>query len=112
DRIYDVLLALNRFPGHDTATTRVLFVNFGEKEELFCLGLASRLREEGISTEIYPDPDKLKKQMKYADQKQIPLVVLAGENEIGSGILTVKNMKTGEQMNLTPGQLVNFCKET
>lgn len=112
DRIYDVLLALNRFPGHDTATTRVMFVNFGEKEELFCLGLASRLREEGISTEIYPDPDKLKKQMKYADQKQIPLVVLAGENEIGSGILTVKNMKTGEQMNLTPGQLVNFCKET
>ncbi|MDX9907661.1 MAG: His/Gly/Thr/Pro-type tRNA ligase C-terminal domain-containing protein, partial [Bacteroidales bacterium] len=112
DRIYDVLLALNRFPGHDTATTRVMLVNFGEKEELFCLGLASRLREEGISTEIYPDPDKLKKQMKYADQKQIPLVVLAGENEIGSGILTVKNMKTGEQMNLTPGQLVNFCKET
>ncbi|HPI87206.1 MAG TPA: histidine--tRNA ligase [Bacteroidales bacterium] len=112
DRIYDVLLALNRFPGHDTATTRVLFVNFGEKEELFCLGLASRLREEGISTEIYPDPDKLKKQMKYADQKQIPLVVLAGENEIGSGILTVKNMKTGEQMNLTPGQLVNYCKES
>lgn len=111
DRIYDVLLALDRFPGHKSATTQVMFVNFGEKEELFCLGLASMLRGEGISAEIYPDQDKLKKQMKYADQKQIPLVVLAGENEIGSGVLTLKNMKTGEQMSLSPGQLVNICKE-
>jgi len=107
DRIYDVLLALNRFPEHDISKTQVLLVNFGEKEELYCLKLAVQLREAGISTEIYPDGSKLKKQMKYADQKQIPFVVLAGENEIASNVLTVKNMKTGEQENLSPEQLIS-----
>lgn len=111
DRIYDVLLALNRFPDCDISGTRVLFVNFGEKEELFCLELADRLRKEGISVEIYPDQGKLKKQMKYADQKQIPFVVLAGENEISTGILTVKNMKTGEQFNWPADQLIKNVKE-
>jgi histidyl-tRNA synthetase len=110
DRIYDVLLALNRFPEHDISKTQVLLVNFGEKEELFCLKLADQLRRAGISTEIYPDPGKLKKQMKYADQKQIPYVVLAGENEISSGVLTVKSMQTGEQENLSPEMLVNKVK--
>jgi len=110
DRIYDVLLALNRFPEHDISTTQVLLVNFGEKEELFCLKLAVQLREAGISTEIYPDRGKLKKQMKYADQKQIPYVVLAGEDEIASGHLTVKNMKTGNQNTLTPLQLIEIVK--
>ncbi len=110
DRIYDVLLALNRFPEHDISKTQVLLVNFGEKEELFCLKLAVQLREAGISTEIYPDRGKLKKQMKYADQKQIPYVVLAGEDEIASGHLTVKNMKTGGQNTLTPLQLIEMVK--
>lgn len=110
DRIYDVLLALNRFPEHDVSKTRVLFVNFGEKEEKYCLRLAVQLRESGIVTEIYPDPGKLKKQMKYADQKQIPYVVLIGEDEISSGSLTVKNMKSGEQNTLTAEQLIRQIK--
>jgi histidyl-tRNA synthetase len=106
DRIYDVLLALNRFPEHDVSNTRVLLVNFGGQEEMYCLKLAVRLRAAGISTEIYPDQGKLKKQMKYADQKQIPYVVLIGENEIASGILTLKEMKSGQQENLTPDELI------
>ena len=110
DRIYDVLLALNRFPEHDISKTQVLLVNFGEQEEKFCMKLAVRLRESGISTELYPDAGKLKKQMKYADQKQIPYVVLAGENEIASGILTVKNMQTGEQESLSPEMLISKIK--
>lgn len=110
DRIYDVLLALNRFPEHDISTTRVLLVNFGENEEKFCLKLALRFRESGISTEIYPNQGKVDKQMKYANKKRIPFVVLAGENEINSGILTVKNMETGEQHKLTPEQIIEKVK--
>jgi histidyl-tRNA synthetase len=106
DRIFDVLLATNRFPEHDTSNTEILLVNFGETEEKYCLRLAVRLREAGIPTEIYPDPGKLKKQMKYADQKQIPYVVLVGENEIASGLLAVKNMKTGEQNSWSVERLI------
>jgi histidyl-tRNA synthetase len=111
DRIYDVLLALNRFPENEVSNTRVMFVNFGGKEEKFCLPLASQLRETGIVTEIYPDSGKMKKQLKYADQKQIPYVVLVGENEISSGSLTVKNMKSGEQTSMTVAQLIMQVKE-
>jgi histidyl-tRNA synthetase len=68
------------------------------------------LRESGISAEVFPDAGKLKKQMKYADQKQIPFVVLVGENEISSGMLTVKNMKTGEQNSWTALQLIEDVK--
>ena len=110
DRIYDVMLALERFPDNDISKTQVLLVNFGETEEKYCLRLAVRLRESGISTEIYPDQGKMKKQMKYADQKMIPYVVLAGENEIADGRLTVKNMKTGEQNTLTAEQLITLIK--
>jgi histidyl-tRNA synthetase len=112
DRIYDVLLALNRFPENEVSKTRVLFVNFGEKEEKYCLHLAVQLREAGIITEIYPDPGKMKKQFKYADQKQIPYVVLIGEDEISSGSLTVKNMKSGEQKTMTVEQLISMIKDT
>jgi histidyl-tRNA synthetase len=110
DRIYDVLLASNGFPEHYISNTRVLIVNFGEAEEIFCLQLGVQLRESGISTEIFPDAGKLKKQMKYADQKQIPFVVLVGENEIKSGMLTVKNMKTGDQNTWTVSQLIETIK--
>ena len=112
DRIYDVMLTLNRFPEHDITGTQVLLVNFGEKEELFCIKLADRLRKAGIVTEVFPDQGKLKKQMKYADQKKIPYVVLAGENEINSGILTVKNMISGEQESLTADQFIKKLQET
>jgi histidyl-tRNA synthetase len=111
DRIYDVLFALNRFPENEVSKTRVMFVNFGEGEEKFCLPLATQLRKSGIVTEIYPDSGKMKKQLKYADQKQIPFVVLVGENEIISGNLTVKNMKSGEQSSLTIEQLILLAKE-
>ncbi|MBW6460153.1 MAG: histidine--tRNA ligase [Bacteroidales bacterium] len=107
DRIYDVLLALNRFPDDYQAGSRILFVNFGETEEKFCLPLASKLRKSGISAEIYPDAAKLKKQMKYADDKKIPFVALIGENEMRSGLLTVKEMKTGEQRELSVDQLID-----
>jgi histidyl-tRNA synthetase len=110
DRIYDVLLALNRFPEHDISTTQVLLVNFGEPEEKYCLQLAVKLREAGISTEIYPDQGKMKKQMKYADQKQIPYVILVGEDEMKSGRLTVRNMSTGEQNIMTPDQFIDMIK--
>jgi histidyl-tRNA synthetase len=108
DRIYDVLLATDRFPEHDISKTMVLLVNFGEGGEIYSLKIADDFRKAGISTEIYPDPGKLKKQMKYADQKQIPFVVLIGDNEINSGLLTVKNMKSGEQRNLTADQLIKM----
>jgi len=111
DRIYDVLLALDRFPEHDISRTQVLMVNFGEKEEKFCLKMADQIRESGISTEIYPDCGKLKKQMKYADQKKIPYVVLVGENEIASGLITVKNMKTGEQNSWAIEQIISRIKD-
>jgi histidyl-tRNA synthetase len=110
DRIYDVLLASEGFPEHDISKTQVLIANFGETEEKFCLRLAVQLRESGISAEVFPDAGKLKKQMKYADQKQIPFVVLVGENEINSGMLTVKNMKTGEQNSWTAHQLTEAVK--
>lgn len=112
DRIYDVLLALDRFPEHDMAATKVLLVNFGEKEEVFCIQLAALLRKAGIVTEVFPDQGKLKKQMKYADQKKIPFVVLAGENEMNSGVLILKNMITGEQVNLTSNQLIQQLQES
>jgi len=111
DRIYDVMLALERFPENDISGTKVLLVNFGEKEELFCLKLAVQLRKAGIVTEVFPDQGKLKKQMKYADQKKIPFVVLAGENEIGSGQLTIKNMISGGQETLTTDQLIRKLQE-
>jgi histidyl-tRNA synthetase len=111
DRIYDVMLALNKFQGNEVSETKVLFVNFGEREEKYCLPLAVVLREAGIVTEIYPDSGKMKKQMKYADQKQIPFVVLAGDDEISSGSLTVKNMKSGEQSSMTLEQLISMIKD-
>jgi histidyl-tRNA synthetase len=110
DRIYDVLLALNRFPEHDQSMTQVLLVNFGEEEEKFCLKVAKQLRDAGIITEIFPEHGKLKKQMKYADQKQIPFVVLAGEKEITDNLLTVKDMKSGEQYSLNIDDLIRKLK--
>jgi histidyl-tRNA synthetase len=111
DRIYDVLLKLERFPGHEVGKSQVMLANFGEEEEKFCLKLAERLRKSGISTEIYPSPSKLKKQLKYADDNQIPYVVLAGENEIREGTVTVKNMKSGKQETVAPEQLPEMIRK-
>lgn len=97
DRIYDVMLESNLFPETIQATTHAMFVNFGAEEEKYCLHLLAKLRAAGISSELYPDPAKLKKQMEYANRKNIPFVILAGKDEIETGLLTVKNMHSGEQ---------------
>ncbi len=97
DRIYDVLNQLNLYPTDAMATTQILFINFGEKETAYCMPVAREMRSAGIRTEVYPDSVKMKKQMAYANAKHIPYVVLAGENEMAEGKLTLKNMETGEQ---------------
>lgn len=110
DRIYDVLAALDGFPEHDASGLSILFLNFGEKEEKYCLKLASRLRKEGFRAEIYPDQSKIQKQMKWADQKQVDYVVFIGEKEMAEESLTVKNMKTAQQESLSMEQLIEKLK--
>ena len=106
DRIYDVLNQLDAYPKDATNGTRLLFINFGQQETAYCLPVAARARQAGIRTEVFPDAAKMKKQMAYANAKQIPFVALAGENEISQGKLTLKNMETGEQQLLTPDELI------
>ena len=106
DRIYDVLNQLDAYPKDATNGTRLLFINFGQQETAYCLPVAARARQAGIRTEMFPDSAKMKKQMAYANAKQIPFVALAGENEISQGKLTLKNMETGEQQLLTPDELI------
>lgn len=97
DRIYDVLNQLNLYPKEMLTGTQVMCVNFGEAEADYCLSIISRLRSEGIRAEMYPDAVKMKKQMAYANAKQIPYVILAGETEISASKMMLKNMETGEQ---------------
>ena len=106
DRIYDVLNALDLYPKDSLQTTQVLFINFGEKETAYCLPIINKVRAKGIRAEIYPDSAKMKKQMSYANAKQIPFVALAGENEMQAGQITLKNMETGEQQMLSPEDLI------
>ncbi len=111
DRIYDVLNQLDLYPETVTTQTQLLFINFGERETAYCLPILAQAREAGIRCEIYPDAAKMKKQMQYANQKQIPFVALAGENEMQEGKVTLKNMETGEQQMLTPEELMGKVKE-
>lgn len=106
DRIYDVLNTLDLYPKEAVNATQLLFINFGEKETAYCLPSVSKARKAGIRTEMYPDSAKMKKQMGYANAKNIPFVALAGENEINEGKLTLKNMATGEQTMVTPDELI------
>ncbi len=107
DRIYDVMEELNLFPESANATTQVLFINFGDKEASYCLKALQKLRVEGIRAELYPDPAKMKKQMKYANDKKIPFVVMVGEDEMSSGQLSLKNMESGEQSKIIIEELIN-----
>lgn len=107
DRIYDVLEELNLFPENSEETTKVLIVNFDAQAEEFSLPILQNLRSKGIASELYPSSAKLKKQMSYADNKRIPYVLLIGTEEMESGKLTLKEMKTGEQSKLTQQELVN-----
>ena len=106
DRIYDVLNELDLYPKEAVNSTQLLFINFGEKETAYCLPSVTKARKAGIRTEMYPDNAKMKKQMGYANAKNIPFVALAGENEINEGKLTLKNMATGEQTMVTPDELI------
>ena len=106
DRIYDVLNQLELYPEEVTTATQLLFVNFGETETEFCLPIADRARQAGIRTEVYPDNVKMKKQMQYANAKNIPFVAIAGESEIAEGKVMLKNMVTGQQELVTPEELV------
>ena len=110
DRIYDVMNELNLFPQETASSTRVLFVNFGGAEESLCLQLASELRRNGINTELYHENAKIKKQFSYADSKQIPFVVIIGESERLKGEYQLKNMKTGEQIMVTPEQIIQHIQ--
>lgn len=98
DRIYDVLNALDLYPKETTNSTQILFINFGEKETAYCLPLVNEARSHGVSAEMYPDVVKMKKQMSYANAKQIAFVAMAGENEMQENKITIKNMETGEQI--------------
>ena len=110
DRIFDVLNALDCYPADAVNGTQLLFINFGEKETAYCLPAVAKAREAGIRTEIFPDSTKMKKQMSYANAKQIPFVALAGENEMAEGKFTLKNMLTGEQQLLAIEELIEKVK--
>ncbi len=110
DRIFDVINALDCYPSDAVNGTQLLFINFGEKETAYCLPAVAKTREAGIRTEIFPDATKMKKQMSYANAKQIPFVALAGENEMAEGKFTLKNMLTGEQQLIAIEELIEKIK--
>lgn len=106
DRIYDVLDELGLFPDTSSESTRVMISNFDKAAETFALPLLGKLRDSGINSELYPASAKLKKQLNYADDKKIPFVILIGSEEIESGKLSLKNMKSGDQQKLTIDQII------
>ena len=110
DRIYLVLEELNLFPPAVLANTKVLFINFGDKESLYAMQAMATLRKNNIACELYPDSAKMGKQMSYADKRSIPFVILAGEKEINSQSFTLKNMKSGEQSECSIQQLLEVFK--
>lgn len=110
DRIFDVLNTLDLYPKEAVNSTKLLFINFGDKETAYCLPILKKVRETGICSEIYPDSVKMKKQMSYANAKNILFVALAGESEINEGKITLKNMTTGEQKMVMIDELIEILK--
>lgn len=110
DRIYDVLTRLDAYPPTISSSVKILFVNFGEKEARRAADCVRLLRAAGVPAQLYPDAAKMKKQMGMANDEQIPFVGIIGENELESGLVTVKDMATGEQVSITPEQLVEKLK--
>lgn len=108
DRIYDVMTQLDLFPQETIDSTKILFVNFGEKEEAYCLPLVSKLRKAGINAEIFPDQAKMQKQMKWADQKKIPFVAIVGDQEMEQGKINLKNMITGDQQLVDLAEMIKI----
>ena len=110
DRIYDVMNELTVFPEEALNSTDVMLVNFGDKEAAYSLGILEQIQQTGIKAELYPDAAKMKKQMKYADQKKVGYVLLIGEEEMNTGIYTLKNMKTGEQTKGNLEEILTILK--
>ena len=110
DRIFDVLNALNLYPEGTCASTKVIFTNFGNTEAKASLKHIMKLRKAGISAEIYPDNDKMKKQMGYADSNKIPFVAIVGETELAEDKITLKNMNDGSQELLSIDEVINRLK--
>lgn len=110
DRIYDVLEKLDLFPASVDNRLELLFINFGDSEMAYCLPIIKKLREEGISCEMYPKSAKMNKQMKYANDRGVKYVAMVGQNEIESGVLRIKNMDSGEQVDLKPEAIANHLK--
>jgi histidyl-tRNA synthetase len=110
DRIYDVMEELKLFPESAETASQVLVANFDPDSELVALGILSELREAGVSSEIYPESAKLKKQLSYADSKRIPFTVIAGPEEIASGKFALRNMKTGVQESLSVREIIEKVK--
>jgi histidyl-tRNA synthetase len=106
DRIYDVLNQLEAFPADTDQSTGILFTNFGPKEEIFCLPLVQKLRKAGIKAELFPGNAKMNKQMSYANSRKIPYVAIIGENEMQQNLISLKDMKSGEQSKVSFEELV------
>jgi len=106
DRIYDIMTELNLFPDTIKASTKVIFLNFGYNSVLYSLPLLNKLRDKGIACELFPDEEKIKKQMNYANKKNIPYVIIAGDDEITSGTFTLKNMNSGDQQKLDTEKII------
>ena len=111
DRIFDVLNQLDLYPKEAVNSTQLLFINFGEKEAAYSLNVLAKVRTEGIRAEIFPDSSKMKKQMSYANAKNIPFVALVGENEMNENKETLKNMETGEQNLVSAEELIQTLKK-
>ena len=105
DRIYDVMNQLDLYPKESIHTTKVMFVNFGDREALYSLKIIGELRKAGISAELFPSSDKMKKQMSYANSHSIPFVAIIGEQEMTDNTIALKNMITGEQKTVTAEEL-------
>ena len=108
DRIYDVMVGLELFPEEVNFSTKVMFVNLGEAEQMASLSIIRQLRDKGVACEIYPEAAKMKKQMEYANRRMIPFVVIIGGNELAEQKATIKNMKSGEQTTLPFGEVSEF----
>ena len=102
---------LDLYPKEAVNSTQLLFINFGEKEAAYSLNVLAKVRAEGIRAEIFPDSSKMKKQMSYANAKNIPFVALVGENEINENKVTLKNMETGEQSLVSVEELIQTLKK-
>jgi histidyl-tRNA synthetase len=111
DRIYLVLEELGLFGNAQLSKPQVLFINFGEKESLYSLKVIQKLRDKGIKSELYPDKVKIKKQMNYANKREIPYVVLIGEQEIDDDKFTLKNMISGDQFECNTDELIRLISK-